>query len=412
LLACAAFPLRIRHGFWVFHSISILDLFLLLTPLWLLVVNWERPHRIAVGERTVFLVLGLPLLLATLSLVWSENTGQTLYYMVQTLLALAVYLLVVNLLQHLTPVVIMRCLALLLLSAVAVAGLAMAGIPAFAPDTYGLVKGSAPYLDFIVVFYTRLSHPFWGLSNAFAGVMVFFVPIFLGWGVVSNQRRYLAVAGILLVAICLTLSRGAMLAILGSLPVLLLFWPQGRRAAIGSTLFFLGFAILVLWWVALQNPLIGEHLLYRLSASTIEIRLQQYSRAVELIKDAPLLGYGAGVTQQHQDFLAGGVHNTYLQAILGLGIPLGLAFSCAFFLLAGMLLLRKGPFRATERTMTVAAGCGLLAELLVFLVEAQFEGVLLRILFYLGMGFVVALLQGLPPTPEGISYRDGRYPQC
>jgi len=407
MLACAAFPVRFRYEFGFFRSVSIFEVFLLLTPIWLLVVNWERPHRLAIGERMIFAVLALPLLLATMSLVWSENPAQTLYYIVQTLLAIAAYLLAVNVLQNLSPKIHVRCLAVLLMAAVVSAVMGFFRVPGFGPDVHGMGIGSPEHLDYLAVYYTRLSHPYWGLSNAFAGVLVFFVPIMLGWGISGQRKRYISLTGILLIAVCFTLSRGAILAILVALLICLLFWPRRRFTAIGAGLVSFSAAGLSLWAAARQSTLIREHIVYRLSPATVEIRLQQFARSVALIKESPLLGYGAGVVPHQEELLAGGVHNTFLQTTMELGIPLGLTFSGALFLLAALLLLQRGPFSATEPTMTVAVGGGLLAALLVFLTQAQFEGVLLRILFYMGMGFASALLQGLPRRFQPLSCQKG-----
>lgn len=392
LLACAAFPLRLRYGFGPFRSFSILDLFLLLTPLWLLLVNWERPQRLVLGNRTVFAVLALPLVLAVVSLAWSQSPPQTLYYIAQTVLALAAYLLAVNLLQYLPPATALRCLTVFVVAAVATAALSFARVPGFAPDMSGMPAGSGEQLDFLASYYSRLSHPFWGLSNAFGGALAMFVPLLLGWYLATRQRWTALVAAGAFAAICLTLSRGVILALLVALLLCALCWRRHRATialftAAGATVVAFG-----LWLLAQWSPVVGEYLVGRLTAVTIAARLEQMAHALAAIKEAPLLGYGAGVVPRGEMLLAGGAHNTYLQAMLAFGLPLGLLLSICLLILAALLLLRRGPFAATDPLLTVAAGGALTVELLVFLTQAAFEGVLLRILVYLGMGIAVALL--------------------
>jgi len=393
LLACAAFPLRIRHGLWIFHSVSILDLFLLLTPLWLLIVNWERPERVALGERTIFAVLAMPLLLATVSLAWSENPIQTIYYMIQTVLALAAYLLAINLLQYLTPTFVMRALAVLLLAVVVTAGLAMARVPGFAPDTTGMQIGSIEHLAFLASFYSRLSHPFWGLSNAFAGVLAFYVPVLLGWAIAARRPWYFATAVLVFTAIGLSLSRGVMLATVIGVLASLIFWQRGRWAVAGSLATAFGLSLMALWLLIIYNPVVGGYVFSRLSAFNIMERLEKLKLAIAAIEEAPLLGYGAGVIPRGETLLTGGVHNTFVQSALEFGLPLGMLFAIVFILPAGLMLGRQGGFAQTDPVMTVAVGGGLVAELVVFATQASFEGAVLRILLYLGLGFGVVLLR-------------------
>jgi O-antigen ligase len=400
LLICAAFPLRIRHSIWIFHSVSILDLFLLLTPLWLLVVNWERPHQVALGARAIFTVLAMPLLLATASLAWSENPTQTIYYIIQTVLALSSYLLAVNLLQHMSQESIMRALALMILTAVATAAMALARVPGFAPDTTGMEIGSLEHLAFLASFYSRLSHPFWGLSNAFAGVLAFFVPVLIGWAIAARRPWYFATATLVFIAISLSLSRGVLLATLVGVLASLICWQRGRAAVVGSLATAIGFALMALWLLIIYNPVVGEYILDRLTSFTLEERLEKLNRAIAAIQDAPLLGYGAGVVPHGETLLTGGVHNSFVQAALEFGLPLGMLFTAFFLVLAVLLLGRRGPFAQTDPVMTVAVGGGLVAELVVFLTQASFEGAVLRILLYLGFGFGAALLR---PRPEGLA---------
>jgi O-antigen ligase len=146
-------------------------------------------------------------------------------------------------------------------------------------------------------------------------------------------------------------------------------------------------AIVVLYGV---NPPTHEFVGGRLSLANVHERSALISLSLAKIATRPVLGYGAGVTPDHDPFLEQGVHNAYLQQLVYYGLPLGLLVSAALCGTAGVFLARR---RSTALAGVIVYA--LIVQLVIFLFESSFEGTVLRVLFYLSVGLAAALLRSV-----------------
>jgi O-antigen ligase len=393
LILLADFPVRIRQGFLVFGSFSLLDILLVAAPfLFLLIVLWTN-GKVFIGDNILFGIVLLPLVLAIVSALWSRNLNQTFYYVVNTTLAVAAYLLTVNLLHGKSSSSVARLMALFVIVAVATAFLSFLRVPGFAPSTYSMEAGGTEELAFLASYYSRLSHPFWRLSNNLAGVLAFFPIIFIGFAVDTRRRSYLYLAIVALVCILMTLSRGVAIALFGGFGI----YAVMARRAFGKTAFVLGAAVVAVTiavFAAYQyNDYVGEYLSTRLNLVNIDARVTKFDAALEKIEEQPLAGYGAGVVPDDEPELIGGSHNTYLESMMHFGIPVGTLFNLSFVLLAFPFFRAQHELRPS--LVPAALVASVLAQVLVFSNQASYEGALQRILFYMSLGLGIALVNSM-----------------
>jgi O-antigen ligase len=412
VLVAAAMPVRIFQSVPVVSSASVLDVLLIVVGATLFLDLAFRP--VETGYRALFWLLCLPLVLTTVSVVWSEDRNTTVRAALVYAEGLVAYLFVVRELAGLSPArvitYIKRYAYLLIIPGV----LLLLHVPGFAPAEPGLDHSSGDYL----AFYSRLSHPVLGRSNNLATVLAFFAPILLYWGHTRHKRTFTRAGLITVVAIFATLSRGVLLAFIIAG---LLYTPLAdrRHRAAGR-----GLKMKVVATVALGALAVGVFYIVnaptnnffkdRLSIQNVQQRSELYSNAFQEIATNPLLGQGSGVasaiplstpstnavtldvynsvpaatptaSQPRID-----VHNTYVQQAVYYGLPLGLLISLALCGIAGVFLARR---RATALAGVIAYA--LMVQLISFLFESSFEGTVLRVLFYMSVGLATALLRAV-----------------
>jgi O-antigen ligase len=387
VLLAAAMPIRIASSFPIIRSVSVLDVLLILAAVTLLLDLSFRP--LDTGDRRLFLLLCLPLVVSVLSLVWSQNRPATLRASIVYFEAITAYLFVVRELGGLSPArvitYIKRYAYLLIIPGV----LLLLHVPGFAPRVGDASQTSGEYISY----FTRLSHPILGRSNNLATVLAFFAPLLLFWGRTRRDRAATRAAVVTFLAIFLTLSRGVLLAfvVAGFLYLLVAGRSGARRAGMGgrvATTVALG-AIAIAFFYSV-NPATHEFFGARLGLANVSGRSALISTSFPKIGQRPFLGYGAGVAPDNDPLLAGGVHNTFVQQVLYFGLPLGLVVSAILFGIAGVFVARR-------RSVPIAGAIAytVMVQLVIFVVESSFEGTVLRVLFYLSVGLAVALLRSV-----------------
>lgn len=169
-------------------------------------------------------------------------------------------------------------------------------------------------------------------------------------------------------ALLTTASRGALLAILLVLPIIL--W-QARKASEFKYKLILIFAVAIAANIAIQlissNAINVTHRLAQALAEGNPARLMLFNSAWSMIKENPVLGTGLGSFRlrypQHRSTdeisTAGGwVHNDYLQLWVEVGLPaILLIFALAYWLISSLI---KEINRHDERSLTQVgymAGC-------------------------------------------------------
>jgi hypothetical protein len=147
----------------------------------------------------------------------------------------------------------------------------------------------------------------------------------------------------------------------------------------------------------LLNPTTNEFFADRFSAANLETRWQLASLALTKIMESPVLGYGGGVAPGLQPGLTLDVHNTYLQQILYYGVPLGLVVCMSLFQVCRFFFSDR-----VSPDLARVLGLSVLVQLLVFVFESSFEGTVLKVLFYLSIGFAVGILRSAESSMEDV----------
>ena len=388
LVSAAAVVLAAPYRIWagVGPSFSLFDVYLLL-GLGLLAAYSVVSHRIYVGSGTVFAAIVLPAVFGIVSLYWTLSPSTSIKSVVIYVEALGAFLFAVFLGRLTGWNGMVRLYVLLPLLSILVALLSYSGSAVFSAQIPPNLEGFELAL-FESSYAARLSHPYIGLSNNFATVLVFFVFPLLVIGRIQYSRLATVAAYLVLIAIIATQSRGAILALF----VGAVFYLRARgyswvRIGVGATVL----AVFVL----VPAIAAGLELLFvdRLNATTVLARLLAYNSALGLISEGPLLGYGAGV--QLGQLVGSGpasAHNFVLEQILYFGLFLG---SIIVLATAGM------PYWISRITVTqpaahlcrLAVSAALLTQVVLLLSQASFEGSLLRVYLMFQVGLGVALIR-------------------
>jgi O-antigen ligase len=387
ILLAAAVPVRIPVSAPLVGSVSVLDILLIAAAATLVLDATFRP--LDTGYRHLFRILCIPFIVSAASIVWSQDRSATLHATMVSAEALVAYLVVVRELEGLPAsrviVYIRRYAYLVIIPAV----LLLLNVPGFEPQISGVKESSGDYISY----YTRLSHPFLGRSNNLATVLAFFAPLLVYWGHVRRDRGALMAGVVAFVAIFLTQSRSVLLAFLIAGIVFAPF-AVGRRG--GRTRFMRTVvAVVLLGAISVAtlyslNPATNEFFSGRFSRANVDERAALLGTGTAKIADRPLLGYGAGVTPDHDPLLEGGVHNTFVQQVLSFGLPLGLLVGAAIVGFAGFFVARR-----LHNSLGGAIAYVVIVQVVIFLFQASFEGTVLRVLFYLSVGLGVTLLRAV-----------------
>ena len=183
--------------------------------------------------------------------------------------------------------------------------------------------------------------------------------------------------GILLI---LTQSRGALIGVVCATLVVVVL--SNRR---WWWVWLIGILAIMFMIIALNGaPVILDMLLGTsdvLGVSSLQGRLELWSRAIYMIQDFPFTGVGLGMFEPivkllyptfsiAPDVVFFHAHNIYLNVAAEMGLP-GLIGHLGFYLVLAVLLLRQALNGGTKSTRTLAIG--LFGALLVFLIHGLFE---------------------------------------
>lgn len=398
-----AFPFRIREKIIIFNSVSIFDIALLIFSFALLLYIFYNDGKLYVGNKSIFLLLCVPLLIGLFSIVWSEDIAETFYYIIINTEAVLSYLVTVNLLRKSKSEWIMSLMAILSLLIIIPSIFSYFRIPGFA-SYIPYEIGSVEYNSFIASYYTRLSSPFFGLSNNLATILAYFLFPFLTWYIISGKRSYLLLTTIILASIIMTVSKGVLLSITITIP-LFIYWQKVRIKQIIQPL-FLAFILSVVGFTV-AYVLSDQFRIYAINVFNVgraifvkgAERFQRYEAALRLIERALLYGYGAKVIPPDFGF-QGNVHNTYLEQMVYFGIPLGMIS------IASLILLPFGFKRFSKKgdlssRVSVGIVSAIICQLIIFITETSFEGAVLKVIFYVSIGLSVALVNSLTQQIQG-----------
>lgn len=392
-----ALPFRIRTKIFIFNSVSIVDIALLFFSIALLSYIFYNNGKLYVGNKTIFLLLFTPLIIGIFSIAWSEDIFQTIEFIVINIEAVLSYLVTVNLLRKSESDWIMSLMANFALLVIISSILSYFRVTGFAPYVPYEV-GSAEYNAFIASYYTRLSSPLLGLSNALATVLAYLLFPIWAWYILFGKKKYSLLTSIILFAIIMTISKGTLLAILITIPFFF-YWqkPEVKRilkplflAVIISAIGFVAaYAFSDQFRIYAKYVFNFKHVLYSTGAE----RFQRFQAGINLIERAPILGYGAGVISSDFGF-QGHIHNAYLELMVYFGIPLGIiSIASLIMLLFGFKHPTKKCDISSKLSLSVVSA--ILCQLIIFFIEASYEGAILKVIFYFCIGISVALVNSL-----------------
>ncbi len=394
IFAAAALPMRIWAAIGPFQSFSVLDIALLAVGS-LLLGMMLAGKKLYVGDPWLFALLSVPLVLSSASLVWTLDETETIRSAVVYGEALVGYVFVVTFLRGQTPNVTM-CIAVAFVVMLIAAGVFMwIGVPHFEPQDMDIAEQET-----LVSYYARLSHPYLGRSNNVAGILALYVFPFAAWARYRRSAIFYLFVGFTGLALLLTLSRGVILAVLVTMVVASaismkrLFRLLLGSMAVGPLLVVAAFAVIA------EVPIAAEYLEQRLSFANVLVRLDMIDLAIAQLDERPLTGAGAGAIGAIEPRLAEGVHNTFLEQMLNFGIPFGTILGLCLILIPWRL---RAMDRVHGKTLIGSAiYLAVFCQLLVFMTQTSFEGSILRIIFYMSIGWCVVLMAVVSNERPGV----------
>jgi hypothetical protein len=396
IMVAAAFPFRFPI---LGHSVSVFDLALLvlLAP-WAVTIRRVGPPRFPLP----YLWLGLGMVaIGALSLVWSADPVETFLYLAACTEGVVAFAMMLTFLRDARPgghkVLVQAWLILLVIPGV----LLWCHVPGFLPPS-SLDPNSGDYVSFFV----RFSHPLIGRSNNLAALLLLLVPPTVAWAFRTRRWLDIVVALVGEVAFMLSISRGAIVALVAGLALYFLLVKRGRRRTLMAMVWSIPAAVLSVA-IGSLNPPTRMYVASRFNGDNIAARIDMLEDAWN--GDPAGAGSGGSISGFHlPQWLTGvgggigrDVHNTFVQQVLSFGPILGILICVALIVTAVWWYRRNWlqlPLTAPLH------GIGVVAVLVSFLFESSFEGSLLRPLIWMGWGLLV--VGALRPSARTLSWSD------
>lgn len=390
LVLAMALPVRIWLPLGSFASFAPVDVLLLASP-FLLLVFQSYSLRLPIGRKSIALLLMLPVIACVASLVWSVDLAATMRASVVYAEAMVAYVFTVALLCRLPTRTIANLVALFLVVVIAVSVASMFRLPGLGPQVPTNLSGNAADA-YRLSYYARLSNPYIGLSNNLATVLAFFPFLLASYARVTGYARYRWMALLCVAAVCMTLSRGVVLA----LALTYALWivanaPRAGKKAL-QTLSYLAVVAIALFIYLQVNSLADQHLAGRLSMANVTQRLDTQAAAISAIVAHPAgLGGGIDLSAVTGGAVVHNTHNAFVQQLFYFGIVGGVIVDLALLLLP-VVVVRWRLRSVQARMLRSGLVYSLITMLVVFAFEASFEGSVLRVLFYFSVALGVALI--------------------
>lgn len=158
------------------------------------------------------------------------------------------------------------------------------------------------------------------------------------------------------------------------------------------------------------EALLGQDNALGAGISSLQARLELWSRAIYMIQDFSFTGVGLGMFEPvvkllyptfliAPDMFFGHAHNIYLQTAAEMGIP-GLIGHLALYIILGLLLVRRSMHQDHGRYRVIALG--LLGGLLVYLVHGVIDAIssslYAALIVWSLFGLMVAISTSTEPT--------------
>jgi O-antigen ligase len=236
-----------------------------------------------------------------------------------------------------------------------------------------------------------------GRSNYVASILILLIPLAVAGACLNNGKKrwfFTASAMLMLSGLFVTMSRGAMLAMVGAT---LLSLPFLRKAGVNIKNALVALALLGLTVALVPADLLETNVaLFAYRLENPDFNRQEIMRASwESFTENPVLGVGPGqlgnALAQHMMVPPFGAnyynaHNLIIDSLAEMGLPTGLAL----LTMVGILMRRAWVAAANHATpFNVAIWIALLAAVTHNMVEASFEGQQFQVVFW-----VVAAMVG------------------
>lgn len=407
------FPYRLWLPAGPIRTFTLLDIVIIAYGVVLLLRAAMR-NELYVGSTLLWFLLATPLLLAVLSLAWTQNTVATIKFIVYQGIALLGYVVVVNLLRHRDPHTILKLAGTFAVGSILLAMLYWSRIPiVWSMFNFALGSELDPESYEYAAAFARLDSPFWGRSNDFGTVLAVFALFFLGVALATGYKKWLFFFFATSLGVVLTLSRGVILsvtvAILPALFIQKLTRRKLQQLVILLLIVFITLVVLFFFIQAISNTGI-DILDSRLNnASNLLSRFEKYEYGLQLIAERPLLGAGAGryMAAADTDALDSALHNTFLEYMASFGIPLGMLASASLLAIPFYFwfAVRKTPTRSIGRYIALAVT----AYILVASNQTSNEAVMPRLGFFLFLGFALAYLKSFAQSERTAAASSNKY---
>jgi O-antigen ligase len=397
MIAAIACPVRFNLGFGPFTTVSVVDLALLVCTAYFC-LQFLTLHTIQIGPGMVGAAVALPAIVAAVSVTWAVDERLALAGAIKYLYAALIYFVGLQVGASVSNATFVRSTVMVFLAWLlgsAAMYLNVPGFSFFVSQSAELSDGGS--LDLLASLYTRLGHPYIGLSNDFGPLLALMGFIFLGYARSEGKRGLILLSVIAFIASVLTLSRGLLVGLILSLAVYALL----SRMRLGQLLLSIGavtFVFVILAWLASGVSIsVGERDIdvpdiveSRLSAVNVEIRLEAYGEALASIASKPLLGHGAGYYDIHRPDSSLSVHSAFLEQWLYFGVILGTATAACYLAIMLYFFSLRQKLAAWSHFIDALA-CAWLCLIITAQAETFLDATAPRAIIYLLLGLTVAL---------------------
>jgi O-antigen ligase len=397
LIAVVACPVRLDFGIGPFTTVSVIDLALLICAAYL-ALQFLCLHAIQIGPWSVAASVALPALVAAVSVTWAINERLAVAGAIKYFYAALIYFVGLQVGGSVSQATFKRAMVMVFLAWLAGSAAMYLNVPGFSfflPQVPELVDGGS--LDLLASLYTRLGHPYIGLSNDYGPLLALIGFIFLGYARAEGQPGLALLGGLAFTASILTFSRGLLAGLALSLAVYALV-SRIRLSQLLLSVSAVALTFLVIAWLASGTSVsVGEREIEfaeimesRLSAANVEIRLEAYKEALTSITDRPFLGYGAGHYDSSHPDSSLSLHNAFLEQWMYFGVIFGTVTVACYIALPVWFFSLRWKLHEWSH-FTDALACAWLCLLVTAQVETFFEATTPRAITYALLGLCVAL---------------------
>jgi O-antigen ligase len=389
-----AMPFRLYFNIGPFTTITILDCIL-----WSAVALIFLGIRVFVSNKLLFLSLALPVVLAIISLTWSEDPLATFKMLFYSVTALFGYIVILNLAKFFSTRILGLAVGAFVVLSIGIALLYWRRVPVI----WNLFEGisALDVLDEKDLFslFARLNNPFLGRSNDFASILSLFSIFFVGIALAKREILYLFFAFVTNLGIFLTFSRGVIAAV-----VIIMTWIMLSKLKLRDVLITMTALSLLIFSAYLFNSevkLYGQDIIeVRMdNLSDLNGRAEIWSQAIKDLELNSVLGAGGGRYLSKEALV---YHNTYLEQWAAYGIFLGSVANLIFLSLPLHFIFWKSA-DGREKLVSQFVGLSIVVYDVLCLVETSNEAAMPKLYFYMFIGFSVAYLRSLRAESAGSS---------